>query len=246
MAHPAVSRELREGDLRDQLGRHPVRPARLGPWARRVGGVLRSSRAELRCHIGHHGARRSRCRPCLCRRARRPRAGRGAGRRRRGSLARLGDPADDHELLPQCALHLDPVARASAAVGCVGALGDDPLLPRLAHRTVERLAGADDVLGDVNRRGVRVGQQRLQPLLALDVAMGCQVLAVDFEQVEGEQVEHGRLPALQRVPQRGEAGIAVRRPSPRSPRRSGWAAGRARRPHRQSAGTSPSSRGRSG
>ena len=81
------------------------------------------------------------------------------------------------------------------AIGRVDPLGDDAFLPGIAHRRVELLARADDVVGDVDRR-LCIGEQRFEPFLALDIGEPGKILAIEFEQVEGVEVQRvARSPA---------------------------------------------------
>ena len=59
-------------------------------------------------------------------------------------------PADDHELLPQCAFDLHPSLATRGAVFAVDFLGYDSFLPRVAHCAVKLLPCPDDMVGDVN------------------------------------------------------------------------------------------------
>ena len=94
-------------------------------------------------------------------------------------------PADDDELGPVEAFGLDPRAAIAGQIGPVDPLRDDALEPVLAGRPAESLAVAVLMIavGDPRRR---VLEQRREPFLALEQRQARDVLAVEFEEVEGE------------------------------------------------------------
>ena len=88
-------------------------------------------------------------------------------------------------MVAQRAFYLDPLAGAVSAIGRVYPLGDDAFLPGLAHRAEQLFAGADHVLGDMER-WLRLRQQRFEALLALDIGQRLEIIARQAQQVEGE------------------------------------------------------------
>ena len=120
-------------------------------------------------------------------------------------LVRRG-PADDDEFLPMQAFGLDPRPRPRAAIGSVGELGDHALQALAAHLAEQFVAGADDMLGELEALVVG-GDERSQLLLARDVGKGGEVLAIEVQQVEREQ--RHRPGAGDRVLERREVGAPV-------------------------------------
>ena len=203
MAQHLVGGDLGIGDLGDQFGAHPF-----GAAHRRAGGVdgrfVDGERVELFAQFVHAGDGEAGA--DLARIAKLPVLVDAEQQRAEAALLVRRRPADDDELLPLQALGLDPAARPRAAIGRVGELGDDAFQALPAHLGEQLLAAADDVLGEMEALVVG-GDQRPQPLLARDVGERGQVLAVELEQVEGE--ERHVAARADRVLQRREVGAAV-------------------------------------
>ena len=183
VAQHVVAGELGERDLSDQLRRDPFDAARGD--ARHLGGRgLAHQRLELR----HQHVARVRIEAGADAAGIPQFAALVDAHRKAAQVApRLValDEAQDHELLAPRAFGLEPVFRARAAIGGVGALRDDALVAAAAQRFEKLFAARGDVLGIVDRRH-GVGEQGGEPVLALDIGEGCQVLTVLREQVEGE------------------------------------------------------------
>src|SRR3546814_13199241 len=69
---------------------------------------------------------------------------------------------------------------------------DLAFLRRAAHRGVEFLARADDMVGDRDR-GLGIAEQGFEALLAFEIAELGERFAIGFEQVEGEEEQLGPL-----------------------------------------------------
>src|SRR5690606_28075990 len=85
--------------------------------------------------------------------------------------------ADNDKLLTLRALGLQPIARPTAAIGCVGSLRDDPFEAELAGMVENRLAVFLEMLAEA-QRWVRRMQQNLQRALPLSQRGTPQVHAI--------------------------------------------------------------------
>ena len=125
-------------------------------------------------------------------------------------------PAADDELLAEVALDLQPLARASADVAAVGALGDDALQPLLGGRLVERLAATFHVLAGADHAARR--QQQREAGLALRQGDVAQVVPVEREGVEEDRAHRHRRAGALDVGRPGEVHAVLqaleRRPPP--------------------------------
>ena len=203
MAQHAVGRDFGKGDLGDELRFDPVRAAHrrarrldgrrlalepvepLAQIEHRVGIEAGADLAGIDEPVGTVHAEQQRAEAALL-------------------VARR--PADDHEFLPLGALDLQPGPGAPAAIGRVGPLRDDAFIALAAHRLEQLLAAADDMLGELQLR-VGAVDQRPQALLALDIGQPAEILAVQFEQVEGEEDHVAAV--RDRILERGKARLAL-------------------------------------
>src|SRR4051794_39733372 len=96
-------------------------------------------------------------------------------------------PTDDNELLAVQAFDLEP-SPSTRLVRCVDPLRYYPLQAVFAGQPVECRPLSDLMIGELQTRR-RIGQQHLQPVLALDQRLCAQVLTVEEQQVEQEENE---------------------------------------------------------
>ena len=127
-----------------------------------------------------------------------------------GAFAGEGEAGDDELLLAE-AFGLEPVGGAGAAVGCVGALGDDAFgveLRRRGGRRFRRCRGCLRRGGGVRRLGC--GWEEMgEELLAFAEGEVAGVVAVEVEEVEDEVGEGVGVGVLEGGLKEGEAGVAV-------------------------------------
>src|SRR5437588_1515263 len=94
-------------------------------------------------------------------------------------------PTDDNELLAVQAFDLEPSSPARL-VRCVSAFRDDAFKPMFAGQSMKRRPAPDLMVSELQTRRC-IGQQRLQPVLALDQRQCAQVLTIAEQQVEQEK-----------------------------------------------------------
>ena len=211
MAQTAVGRPLRELDLTDQLGAHPVRSCRAGnsrrEWRRGRRERVESTAQLHRCPAGEARAdladvdqlavgivhpeeqRTDAAAPAL----------------------RVGEPPDD-ELLLLDALGLQPCPPATGHVGRVATLRDHALQRHAARVTEKGRTVARDVIAVAQRR-VRSGgvEQRAQCLLALLQRRAGEIAPVEVQEIEDEVDRLVGALAAERVLEGVEAGDAARK-----------------------------------
>ena len=94
--------------------------------------------------------------------------------------------AGDDEFLAQRAFRLHPVVAAAAAIGRVGALGDDAFEPHAAGMLQHHLAGLGKMLAEAQRRIARRGPPSRSRSFSLRSTSGSRrdVLAIEPQQIE--------------------------------------------------------------
>jgi len=166
MAHPPVAGKFGKGYFGDQFRRNPM-----GIPALRFRDVgwrcLACQLTHLACQLFHHLFGKAGPDPALVDEAIALVLGKQQRSKRTCLLVRLA-PANDHKLLPPRAFYLQPGSGTPTVIGCIGALRDDALLSRLAHRIQQFLTPTDQVIGKANAV-LAFSEDRVQSFLALNV-----------------------------------------------------------------------------
>ena len=108
----------------------------------------------------------------------------------RAEFAGRGRPAADDDLMAGAAFRLGPAIAAAGDIGRIAALRNDALQGQATGGFQHRIAACLEMLDIAQGDTIgRVPQQRLKPLLARKERLLAPILAVEEQQIEGEEDE---------------------------------------------------------